>query len=57
MFALWSASGYVGRTQDVLQVWRDYATNVQGQSLPCGHFLAEEMPDETYAILKAFLLT
>lgn len=55
MFALWSANGYVGRTQDVLQVWRDYATDVQGQSLPCGHFLAEEMPDETYAVLKAFL--
>jgi haloacetate dehalogenase len=55
MFALWSANGYVGRTQDILQVWHDYATDVQGQSLPCGHFLAEEMPDETYAILKTFL--
>ena len=55
-FALWSARGYVGRTQDVLHVWRDYATNVQGQSLPCGHFLAEEMPDETYAIVRSFLL-
>lgn len=56
MFALWSDKGYVGRTQDVLGVWRDYATNVQGQSLPCGHFLAEEMPDETYAIIRKFLL-
>ena len=56
LFVLWSAKGYVGRTQDVLQVWRDYATDVRGQSLPCGHFLAEEMPDETYTIVRSFLL-
>jgi haloacetate dehalogenase len=54
--ALWSATGYVGRTQDVLQVWRDYSTDVQGRSLPCGHYIAEELPDETYRILKGFLL-
>jgi haloacetate dehalogenase len=56
LLALWSATGYVGRTQDVLQVWREYATDVRGHSLPCGHHLAEEMPDETCAALKAFLL-
>ena len=56
MLALWSETGYVGRTQDVLQVWRDYATDVRGQSFTCGHFLAEEQPDETYAAVKAFLL-
>ena len=55
MFALWSATGYVGRTQDVLATWSKYATNVQGQSLPCGHFLAEEMPEETYNIIRGFL--
>lgn len=56
LFALWSTTGYVGRTQDVLQVWREYATDVRGHGLPCGHFLAEELPDETYAALRAFLL-
>ena len=56
LLALWSAKGYVGRTQDVLQVWREYATQVRGQSLPCGHFLPEEIPDETYAALRPFLL-
>jgi haloacetate dehalogenase len=54
--ALWSATGYVGRTQDVLQVWREYSTDVQGRSLPCGHYITEELPDETYHILKEFLL-
>lgn len=54
--ALWSATGYVGRTQDVLQVWREYSTDVRGRSLPCGHYIAEELPDEAYQILKEFLL-
>ena len=56
LLTLWSATGYVGRTQDVLQVWREYASDVRGHSMPCGHYLAEEMPDETCAALKTFLL-
>ena len=55
VLVLWSAAGYVGRTQNVLAIWNEYATNVRGQSLPCGHYIPEEMPDETYAILKGFL--
>jgi haloacetate dehalogenase len=54
--ALWSATGYVGRTQDVLQVWREYSTDVRGHSLPCGHYIAEELPDEAYHALREFLL-
>ena len=56
LLVLWSATGYVGRTQDVLQVWKDYATDVRGHSMPCGHHIAEELPEETYAAVKAFLL-
>ena len=56
LLALWSSTGYVGRTQDVLQVWREYATDVRGHSLTYGHHLAEEAPDETYAALRAFLM-
>ena len=52
--ALWSETGYVGRTQDVLAVWRDYSNNVEGRPLPCGHYIAEEMPDEAYALLHEF---
>jgi haloacetate dehalogenase len=55
MLAMWSSTGHVGRTQDVLKVWQDYATNVRGQSLTCGHYIAEEMPDEAYAAIKGFL--
>lgn len=46
----------MGRTNDVLAVWREYATDVRGQSLPCGHYIPEEMPNETYDILRAFLM-
>jgi hypothetical protein len=28
---------------------------VEGRSLPCGHFLAEEVPLQTAAALRAFL--
>ena len=55
MLAMWSSTGYVGRTQDVLKVWQDYATDVRGKSLTCGHYIAEEMPDEAYAAIKGFL--
>lgn len=54
--ALWSDRGYVGRTQDVLEVWRDYSTNVRGRSLPCGHYIAEELPEEAYQELRNFFL-
>lgn len=55
MLAMWSSTGYVGRTQNVLKVWQDYATDVRGKSLTCGHYIAEEMPDEAYAAIKEFL--
>ncbi len=55
MMALWSSTGYVGRTQDVLKVWGDYATDVRGHALPCGHYIAEELPDEAYTAIKGFL--
>ena len=55
MLALWSETGYVGRTQNVLEVWSEYATNLRGFSLPAGHFLAEELPDATYEAIVRFL--
>jgi haloacetate dehalogenase len=37
-----------------LAIWRAWASNVTGRALACGHFLAEEAPDETVAELRAF---
>jgi haloacetate dehalogenase len=54
MLALWGA-GRAGRGgRDWLAIWREWATDVRGEGLPCGHFLAEEAPEETYRALRAF---
>jgi len=39
---------------DPLAIWRDWADDVRGQSLDCGHHLAEEAPLELAALLAAF---
>ena len=44
LHVLWGAHGAVGRCFDVLALWRERATQVTGQALPCGHYLAEELP-------------
>ena len=52
---LWGATGAVGRNHKPAEVWKDYATDIRGaKALPCGHYLSEEAPDETYAELRAF---
>ena len=53
--ALWAERGPMHKLYDVLAAWRERASNVTGKPLPGGHFLAEEVPDETYAELRAFL--
>ena len=52
---LWGARGVVGTLYDPIEVWRGYATDVRGQALDAGHYLAEERPLETLAALRAFL--
>lgn len=39
---------------DPLAIWREWAADVQGRGLECGHYLAEEAPDDVYAALHAF---
>ncbi len=52
---LWGATGAVGRLHDSVKIWKDYAANiVAAKTLPCGHYLSEEAPEETYAELRAF---
>ena len=55
VLALWGEKGVMHRMYDVVAVWRERATNVSGKALPCGHFLAEEAPEETLTELRSFL--
>jgi haloacetate dehalogenase len=52
---LWGATGAVGRQNKPAEVWKAYATDIRdAQALPCGHYLSEEAPEETYAAMRKF---
>ncbi len=53
VLALWGAKNVIGKLWNVLEVWRQHANaSVEGRVLNCGHFLAEERPEE---VLQEFL--
>lgn len=54
LLVLWGDQGFVHRTYDVLAVWRQYAMQVAGRALHCGHFLPEEAPDDVCRELGQF---
>ena len=55
VLVLWGAQGDLEEIfGDPLAIWRDWADDVRGRALGCGHYLAEEAPDETYAALRSF---
>ncbi len=56
LLVLWGGKGAMDKNYDVLNVWRNHAVSVQGQALPCGHFVPEEAPDETVRSLLTFFL-
>jgi haloacetate dehalogenase len=56
VLVLWGANGLVGRKYDVVSIWKDRATDVSGKALPGGHWLAEELPEQTLVEIKSFLL-
>jgi haloacetate dehalogenase len=48
LLVLWGAKSHTGTVYgDVLAVWQDYATEVTGGPIECGHYVPEEAPDET----------
>jgi haloacetate dehalogenase len=54
VLVLWSARGDLQRWYDVLGIWQDWADDVSGLALDCGHYLAEEAPEETSSALLRF---
>ncbi|MDO5640338.1 MAG: alpha/beta hydrolase [Neisseria sp.] len=55
LLVLWGGKGLVGKTYDVLAIWKERAEQVCGEALPCGHFLPEEAPDDTARAVIGFL--
>jgi haloacetate dehalogenase len=45
----------MGRLYDVLSIWRERGVRVTGKGLPGGHNLQEDVPDDVFAEVSAFL--
>lgn len=54
MLVLWGERGVVNRLFHPLDDWRAVADDVRGRALPCGHYLAEEVPEDTFAEITRF---
>ncbi len=54
-FALWGNRGRLHTWWDVIACWRARCANLTGKSLPAGHFLVEERPEDAAAELAGFL--
>ncbi|KTG27404.1 MAG: alpha/beta hydrolase [Halomonas sp.] len=53
---MWGAQGAIEACFDALGEWRKVATQVEGKALPCGHYIAEEIPDVLLEEVLPFLL-
>ena len=51
----WGAQGVVAKCFDPLAEWRRVASEVDGEALPCGHYIPEEAPDALLAAVMTFL--
>ncbi|MGM0784139.1 MAG: alpha/beta fold hydrolase [Pseudomonadota bacterium] len=51
---LWGQHGVIERCFDPLAEWRRVAERVDGEALPCGHYLPEEAPDTLLAQITDF---
>ncbi|MFO6464974.1 alpha/beta fold hydrolase [Jannaschia sp. KMU-145] len=54
LLALWGRDGAIERHFDCLALWRRRASDVTGQAIAGGHYLAEECPDAVLAAWTPF---
>ena len=54
VLVLWSRQGEIEEWYDPIAIWKDWADDVRGAAIDCGHYLAEEAPEETRDHLLAF---
>jgi haloacetate dehalogenase len=55
LLVVWGDKSKLPSAFDVVGTWRSRFPDVRGKPLPSGHFLPEEVPDETAEALLAFL--
>lgn len=55
LLVLWGARGAWPKLYNVLDTWKERASNVIGKEVPSGHFIAEEIPDLLLKELNVFL--
>lgn len=55
LLVLWGERSIVGTSYDPLRLWREAANDVSGGSLPGGHNLAEELPEQTLSAILEFI--
>jgi len=53
--ALWGNVGIPSEFENVLGIWHEWCSSVEGHGIDSGHFVAEENPQETLAALIPFL--
>jgi haloacetate dehalogenase len=51
---LWGGKGALAAWYDTLDIWSAWASDLRGQAIDCGHFIPEEKPAETLALLRGF---
>src|SRR5262249_45560365 len=56
VLVLWGERSHVNRSFKPVEAWRERAIDVRAKLLPCGHYPAEQVPDETFAELRTFFL-
>jgi haloacetate dehalogenase len=55
LMVLWGVDGVVHRCFKPLEEWQRVAADVRGETLPCGHYVAEEAPEALLAKALPFL--
>jgi haloacetate dehalogenase len=54
MLVLWGERSHVQRSFKPIEAWKERAADVRGTMLACGHYPAEQVPDETFTALRDF---
>ena len=55
LLVLWGEQGNVGKLWDVMNVWRERASNVRGRPMPSGHNIQLDASQQLLAELRDFL--